>query len=266
LVYLKRYFATFSQISRMTSVILRRGYCAVQAKKATPVSREQTHPIMSDARAQAAAGTDWTRLLADPDLARNLGKLLQTYRDAAPERRERALIEAMRSIKREAAESKPASASVGKKDQLTPSLPTPASSIPPFEPDIFSPNWGQDRRIHPRIKCFVAVELRVNGAEAPIWGNLSNTSIGGCRVETSATVGGGAKVEIGLWVASGKIWVKGLALNGVVSRSVPAAGAIRVRFAGMDAIEKENLRQFLKYVQEASRASSSASSYLQLLK
>jgi PilZ domain len=221
---------------------------------------------MSDAKAQTAAGTDWTRLLADPDLARNLGKLLQTYRDAAPERREQALLEAMRAIKREAAESKSANGSVGLKNAPLPSLPTPATSIPPFEPDIFGPNWGQDRRRHPRIKCFVAVEIRVDGAAAPIWGNLSNTSIGGCRVETSATVSGGAKVEIGLWVASGKIWVKGLALNGVVSRPVAAAGDIRVRFAGMEAVEKENLRQFLKYVQEASRASSSASSYLQLLK
>jgi hypothetical protein len=221
---------------------------------------------MSDVKAQTARGTDWTRLLADPDLARNLGKLLQTYRDAAPESREQALLEAMRAIKREAPERKSATGTAGQNSQPSPSLPTPASSIPPFEPDIFSPNWGQDRRRHPRIKCFVAVEIRVDGATAPIWGNLSNTSVGGCRVETSATVIGGVKVEIGLWVASGKIWVKGLALNGVVSRTVPAAGAIRIRFAGMDAIEKENLRQFLKYVQEASRASSSASSYMQLLK
>jgi hypothetical protein len=44
--------------------------------------------LMSDFKPNTAAGTDWTGLLADPDLARNLGKLLQTYRDAPPERRE----------------------------------------------------------------------------------------------------------------------------------------------------------------------------------
>jgi hypothetical protein len=59
--------------------------------------------------------------------------------------------------------------------------------------------------------------------------------------------------------------VKGLALNGVVTRSAPAAG-IRVRFAGMEALEKENLRQFLKYVQETTRISTSEKSYMQLLK
>ncbi len=221
---------------------------------------------MTDLKSNAAAGTDWTALLADPDLARNLGKLLQTYRDAPPERREQALLAAMREIK-QGSSANPAHTTATqavKEPQLQP-LPTPASASPPFEPDIFTSNWGQDRRRHPRIKCFVAVELHVNDAEAPIWGNLSNTSVGGCQVETAAKISGGAKVEIGLWVASGKIWVKGLALNGVVTRSVPAGGA-RIRFAGMDATDKENLRQFLKYVQETTRASTSESSYLKLLK
>jgi len=213
-----------------------------------------------------AAGTDWTGLLADPDLARNLGKLLQIYRDAPPERREKALLAAMREIK----QGTSGRATVGSSTKVATEparqpMPTPAAATPPFEPDIFSPNWGQDRRRHPRIKCFVAVELRVNDADAPIWGNLSNTSLGGCQVETAHHVSGGAKVEIGLWVASGKIWVKGLALNGVVTRSAPAGG-VRLRFAGMEPTEKENLRQFLKYVQETTRASKSESSYLQLLK
>ncbi len=57
---------------------------------------------MSDSKPNAAAGTDWTGMLADPDLARNLGKLLQTYRDAPPERREQALLAAMREIKQAA--------------------------------------------------------------------------------------------------------------------------------------------------------------------
>jgi PilZ domain len=220
---------------------------------------------MSDSKSNAALGTDWTRMLADPDLARNLGKLLQTYRDAPPEKREEALLAAMREIKREAsATASPTATAKAAPEPPTQPLPASASGVPPFEPDIFSPNWGQDRRVHPRMKCFVAVELRVNDADAPIWGNLSNTSMGGCQVETAALVSGGSKVEIGLWVASGKIWVKGLALNGVVTRS--AAAGVRVRFAGMDAAGKENLRQFLKYVQEATRSSKSESSYLQLLK
>jgi hypothetical protein len=111
----------------------------------------------------------------------------------------------------------------------------------------------------------VAVELHVNDAAAPLWGNLSNTSMGGCQVETAAQISGGSKVEIGLWVASGKIWVKGLALNGVVTRSAPSVG-VRIRFASLDASEKENLRQFLKYVQDTTKAAKSEVSYMQLLK
>ena len=57
---------------------------------------------MGNSKPNSATGMDWTGLLADPDLARNLGKLLQTYRDAPPERREEALLAAMREIKKEA--------------------------------------------------------------------------------------------------------------------------------------------------------------------
>jgi len=209
-------------------------------------------------------GTDWTRILSDPDLVRHVGKLLQAYREAAPEKRESALVDAMRQIKAEASSGKGATDSKPTTSEPSP-LPTPTSSTPPFEPDFFQPNWGSDRRRHPRIKCFVAVELRVDDIPTPIWGNLSNTSAGGCLVETASPVKPGAKVEIGLWVPNGKIWVKGFVLSGVVTRSASASG-VRIRFDGMVPPERENLRQFLKFVQETTRASHSEDSYMQLLK
>jgi hypothetical protein len=220
---------------------------------------------MSDSKPNAIAGTDWTKLLSDPDLARNFGRLLQVYREAPPGDREEALLATMREIKKAAGASTVPPAMGMATELSAPPESRTAGATPPFEPDIFGANWGDDRRRHPRVKCFVAVELRVNSAEAPIWGNLSNTSRGGCQVETAAPIAGGARVEIGLWVASGKIWVKGVALNGVVTRTMPGGG-VRIRFAGMETAEKENLRQFLKYVQETTRASQSESSYLQLLK
>jgi hypothetical protein len=221
---------------------------------------------MSDLKPAGAVGTDWTGILSDPDLVRHVGKLLQAYREAAPEKREEALLEAMREIKAQA--SGAAKPSVSTKTDPVPApqpVSTPVSATPPFEPDVFSPNAGDDRRRHPRIKCFVAVELRVDNSNTPIWGNLCNTSVGGCLVETATPVKSGANVEVGLWVASGKIWVKGFALSGVVTRSASTTG-VRVRFAGMEPAERENLRQFLKYVQETSRVSRSENSYLQLLK
>jgi len=214
-----------------------------------------------------ASGTDWTQILADPDLVRHVGKLLQAYREAAPERREAALLEAMRRIKADSPSSHAATldAKQSGRDREPQPVPTPPSATPPFEPNLFSPNWGSDRRQHPRIKCFVAVELRVDEFPVPIWGNLSNTAVGGCLVETATPVKSGAKVEIGLWVPNGKIWVKGFALSGVVTKSGPASG-VRVRFDTMVPAERDNLRQFLKFVQETTRASHNDNGYLQLLK
>src|SRR5271165_6436406 len=177
-----------------------------------------------------ATGTDWTRILSDPDLVRHVGKLLQAYREAAPEHREEALLKAMREIK--SGMSTPEDVAAKEPAPAPRPVPTPASATPPFEPDLFSPNWGSDRRKHPRIRCFVAVEIHVNDATTPLWGNLSNTSVGGCLVETATPVPPGAKVEVGLWLANGKIWVKGLAVNGTVTRSGRAAG-MRVRFDAM---------------------------------
>jgi PilZ domain len=206
----------------------------------------------------AVIGTDWTQILADPDLVRHVGKLLQIYRESPVEKREESLLVAMRTIKSAASDS-------AKSVPTEQPLPTPLATTPPFEPDLFATNWSSDRRRHPRIKCFVAVEIRVDGHSTPIWGNLSNTSAGGCLVETASPVKPGAEVEIGLWLPNGKIWVKGFALNGIVTRSGPTTG-VRVRFGSMAAAERENLRQFLKFVQETTRASKNENSYIQMLK
>jgi len=207
-------------------------------------------------------GTDWTRILSDPDLVRHVGTLLQAYREAPAGKREETLLAAMRQIKagapaveRSAARAVPAPEPV----------PTPTTTTPPFAPDLFGPNLGSDRRRNPRIKCFVAVELRIDETPTSVWGNLSNTSVGGCLVETASPVKPGAKVEIGLWVPNGKIWVKGFALSGVVTRTAPANG-VRVRFAGMAPPERDSLRQFLKFVQETTLASQNENRYLKLLK
>src|SRR5580692_12196474 len=211
-----------------------------------------------------ATGTDWTQILADPDLVRQVGKLLQAYREAPAEKREEALLTAMREIKAGGSASGRSSGAAAAAPEPW-AVETPASATPPFEPDLFSPNWGSDRRKHPRIKCFVAVELRVDETPAPIWGNLSNTSVGGCLVETANPVNPGAKVEIGLWVPNGKIWVKGFVLNGIVKRGGSSSG-VRVHFEGLAPNERDSLRQFLKFLQDTTRANQNENGYMQLLK
>jgi PilZ domain-containing protein len=221
---------------------------------------------MSNPKPPTQPGTDWTRLLTDPDLVSHLGKLLQTYREAPANKREEALLAAMREIKSQVAADRPKATAVAASASAPPApVPTDPAATPPFQPDIFTPTFGQDRRRYPRIKCFVAVELRMEGSNTPVWGNLSNTGMGGCFVETVTPIKPGVSVEIGLWVASGKIWVKGIALSGIVTKSNPSFG-LRIKFSELESAERESLRQFLKFVESTTKGYSVEHGYLAQLK
>lgn len=223
---------------------------------------------MREATKHTSKGSDWTRLLTDPDLVSHLGELLQTYREVPPEQRETALLRAMREIKdaavkaREERENLPVPAVPAPPAVLH--HPEPVEETPPFEPDLFAPQFESDRRRYHRIKCYVAVEIRVEGEE-PIWGNLANVGRGGCLVETATAVPAGKALEIGLWVTSGKIWVKGVIISGVVTRSAPSFG-VRVKFSEAELSEKEHLRAFLKFVESTARKSQSGKAYVAQLK
>lgn len=123
---------------------------------------------MSNPKSPTPTATDRTRLLTDPELVSQLGKLLQTYREAPPEKREEALLTAMREIKSTAPQKAVgAAAGAGAHTCATHPCPAATSTMPPFEPDIFTVSWGHDRRRHPRTKCFVAVELKIGGRTRP---------------------------------------------------------------------------------------------------
>ena len=222
-------------------------------------------------------GADWTQLLTDPSLVSHLGELLQVYREAAPENRDQALLEAMRNLRGDKRDAKtpdgskahvnePAAAS-GPAVQSDPASPvaTSPAATPPFEPGIFTPASNQDRRRHTRMKCFVAVELRLGNSAVPVWGNLANTGLGGCFVETATPVPSGVNVEIGLWLANGKIWIKGLILTGIVTKSSPSFG-VRIKFSELEPTERENLRHFLKFVESTTRGYNIEHGYLAQMK
>jgi hypothetical protein len=217
-----------------------------------------THPK------SGSTGADWTKLLTDHELIPHLSRLLQVYRDAPPDKRDDILIETLRKIKSSTTpiQARPAAEPAGGSGQPS-TADTPV--IPPFEPESFASTRGEDRRRHPRMKCFVAVELRLEGSNTPLWGNLSNSSMGGCFVETAATIATGAKLEIGLWVATGKIWIKGLVLNGVVTRTNPSVGA-RVKFDDLGVLQRETLRQFMKFVDSTTQSYQAENGYLAQLK
>jgi PilZ domain len=212
-----------------------------------------------------STSADWTKLLTDHELIPHLSMLLQAYRDAPPDKREEILIETLRKIKSASpkpTKTRPAAEPAGVSIQ---SPPANTQMTPPFEPELFTSTRGEDRRRHARMKCFVAVELRLEGSNTPLWGNLSNSSLGGCFVETAATIATGAKLEIGLWVATGKIWIKGLVLNGVVTRTNPSVGA-RVKFDDLGVSQRETLRQFMKLVDNTTKNYQAEHGYLAQLK
>ena len=225
---------------------------------------------MSEPTKPLPQGSDWTRLLTDPDLVVQLGPLLKTYREVAPEKREAALLQAMRQIKEAAvrareAGAKSTAATSGSASRSTLAGPEPVTETPPFEPDLFTPQEGSDRRRFTRIKCYVAVEIHVDGIKEPVWGNLANISRGGCLVETASAVPSNKALEIGLWVASGKIWVKGVILSGIATHSTPTFG-VRVKFSEAELSEKEHLREFLRFVESTTRKSQSGKAYVAKLR
>jgi hypothetical protein len=217
----------------------------------------------------ASKGADWTHLLSDPDLINHLGQLLRAYRDALPEKRDQVLLEVMRNIKTSSSKPEAPGSEPSTREQSIGPLPAEPMSTPPFDPGETTSLWSnpseQDRRRHPRQKCFVAVEMRVEGATASLWGNLANTSLGGCFVETATPIESGIALGIGLWLANDKVWVKGMALNGIVTRSSPCFGA-RVKFTGLDAAERETLRKFLKFIETSMSEYQAEQGYLARLK
>jgi hypothetical protein len=211
----------------------------------------------------ATNGADWTHLLSDPDLVSHLGELLQAYRDAQADKRDQVLLDAMRKIKTSSPKSEKANS------PSSAAIPVPSKTAPPFDPDEISSIWlsptAHDRRQHPRMKCFVAVEMRVEGADAPLWGNLADTSLGGCFIETASPVESGMALRIGLWLANGQLWVKGMVLNGIVTRTSPCFG-VRVKFTGLDSAERSTLRQFIKFIENSMSQFQSEQGYLARLK
>ena len=237
---------------------------------------------------------DWTHLLTDPELVGHIGKLLQAYREAAPDQREEALLAAMRNIRKGVtppAVHKPASettpvaapipapvtragvqsgAATASATELraaeSATQPNPLPTVrPPFVPDLFTPSLGQDRRTYPRLRCFIAVELRCEGWDAPVWGNLANVSASGCFIETLEPVRKSTKLEVGLWANNGKVWVKGIVIKGVVTENNPTFG-VRLKYTNMDASDRDTLRFFLKFVEDTTKNYEKENGYLAQLK
>jgi len=102
----------------------------------------------------------------------------------------------------------------------------------------------KDRRSHPRLKCRVTIELQTESGATPLFANLTDVSMGGCFVETSAIVAPGSKITLGFSMDDAS-----LKAEGVVARLDPGSG-IAVQFRELNREGRERMFKILEFVQK----------------
>jgi len=101
----------------------------------------------------------------------------------------------------------------------------------------------KNRRLHPRTKCRVTIELQPEDS-SPIFGNLTDISIGGCYVETSAVLASGSKLKV-VFSDHGQP----LHVEGCVTRMDLGSG-IAVQFKELNREDREQMQRILTLVQK----------------
>jgi diguanylate cyclase (GGDEF)-like protein/putative nucleotidyltransferase with HDIG domain len=102
----------------------------------------------------------------------------------------------------------------------------------------------KDRRLHPRLKCRVTIELHSESDPAPVFVNLTDISMGGCYIETSTILSPGTKLKLAFSMDDAS-----LTAEGVVARSDPGSGAA-VQFKEVNREGRERMFRILEYVQK----------------
>jgi PilZ domain len=121
---------------------------------------------------------------------------------------------------------------------LTPERPLWGFLLPSPIMDNFRGGPRADRRLFPRVKCAVSVELRGAG-QATAWAKAADLSLGGCFVEMAIPLKQSTNIEITLWLGETK-----LKLKGSVASSSPGFG-IGVKFTGVRETDRKLLGAFL---------------------
>src|SRR5438128_10386782 len=115
-------------------------------------------------------------------------------------------------------------------------------------------------RRYPRLICFLAVELRVEGTESPVVGNLASISLGGCGVETETPVEFRSRVEISLLFGHDRVVTRGAVVNRRLLNDKPGFG-IGIRFADT----REQVTEFVKFVERTTQIDDQQYWYLRQL-
>lgn len=131
---------------------------------------------------------------------------------------------------------------------------------PALPHDPLEAQYTQSRR-HPRVKCFVAVQLRPESDHGLVLGNLSHVGLGGCGVESANHVAEGTPVALSPLTAEGELWVKGVVVN---TRFSDGTGSFHlgVRFLEEATASPEHLvKEFVAFVEQTAAKQSTAGHY-----
>jgi diguanylate cyclase (GGDEF)-like protein/putative nucleotidyltransferase with HDIG domain len=104
----------------------------------------------------------------------------------------------------------------------------------------------KNRRLYPRMKCRITIELNPENQGGPIFGNLVDISMGGCYVETSAILTPGTSLTLVFSIDDGK-----LQTEGTVARMHPGSG-VAVQFKELNREDKVKMHRVLEFVQNSS--------------
>jgi len=108
--------------------------------------------------------------------------------------------------------------------------------------------YRKNRRLYPRVKCRVTIELQAEGNAGLLMGNLTDISQGGCFVETSMILPAGTTLKLAFSMEDGKMQAEGKVL-----RLEPGSG-VAVQFADMSREDRAKIQKVMEYVQKTSRA------------
>ena len=100
-----------------------------------------------------------------------------------------------------------------------------------------------NRRVNPRMRCRVAVELQLGGGESII-GILANISLGGCYVETNAVLQPDSQLTLAFSMDDNQVHADGL-----IVRTDPGAG-ISIRFVTTGRTGREQVKRFMQFVED----------------
>jgi len=105
----------------------------------------------------------------------------------------------------------------------------------------------KNRRLYPRLKGRVTIEFRPEGSAAPVLGNLTNISLGGCYVETSVILSPETRLMLNFSIDDPT-----LRAEGSVVRFDPGSG-IAIKFKEGNRDERAHLQKILEFVDRSSK-------------